>query len=183
MKTEINSKLEVKMIWSFFSILLLFQVVIEKTLGVKLFILGINANFIKLILFLILLLSPIYFFDYEKDMEMKKIYRVISIMSVIPMLLLYALTLSGDKCFYFKAPYEHSYRELIVEETAGSSSFYERKYIIFIKPIDGYILTDNGYRPFSTDTAEVKWLDENSVKLDYAFSSRGGYKTEIIRFN
>ena len=118
MKTEINSKLEVKMIWSFFSILLLFQVVIEKTLGVKLFILGINANFIKLILFLILLLSPIYFFDYEKDMEMKKIYRVISIMSVIPMLLLYALTLSGDKCFYFKAPYEHSYRELIVEETA-----------------------------------------------------------------
>lgn len=183
MENDIDTKLEVKMIWKLFSILLIFQVVIEKTWGLKLLILGINANFIKLILFLILLLSPIYFFDYDKDMEIKKIYRVISIISVIPILLLYTLTLSGDKYFYFKAPYEHSYRELIVEETAVSSNFYERKYIIFIKPIDGGILTDNGYRPFSTDTAEVKWLDENSVKLDYAFSSRGIYKTEIIRFN
>jgi len=186
MKNEMNIKSKVKRFWILSLIFITIQILIEKVWRLKLLILGVNGNGIKLVLLLILLISPICFFNYNENMGVKKTYRVISIMCVLPILFVYMFLFAGDKYFYFTSPYEHSKRVLIAEESAilfsGSSSFYERKYVIFIKPINGYITTDDGFRPFSCDAFTLKWLDENSVQLDYSYGSNFITKTEIIRF-
>lgn len=187
MKNKINGKSKLKMIWNLSLIFLIIQISIEKIWGLYLLIFGMNANLIKLIFFIIVLLLPICFFNYNKNRVIKMIYVFLSVMLVVINLFNYLFFLSEAKYFYFYSPYEHINRVLIAEEKAfllaGNISFYERKYGIFIKPLNKYIRTDDGYRPFSNNAVTLKWLDENSVQLDYKFGSEGITKTEIIRFN
>lgn len=180
-----NKKSMLKKIWIICLIFIIIQILIEKFFQLKLLIMAIPANSINLILILILLLLPNCFLNNDKHNLIKKLYKVISIILVVPILLVYILILSIDKNFYFTSPYELNKRVLIVEETDFSmgvkSSFYERKYGIFIKPIGEDIITDK--RPFSSNTATIKWIDENSVQLDHIYNSNDTSKTYIIKFN
>ncbi|MBU3181881.1 hypothetical protein KPL38_12185 [Clostridium psychrophilum] len=104
----------------------------------------------------------------------------------MPIIFLYMFGFSGNKYFYFQNPYKNNSRILVAEETSwllsGSTSFYERKYGIFIKPINQSITTDDGYRPFSNDEYKIKWLDEDRMQLDYGYGSMNIWKTDIISF-
>ena len=187
MENKIKSKSKVKMVWSISLIILILQFLIEHFWGLQLLILSLNANFIRLILIFNLLVSPIYFFNYNKYKLLKKIYGILSVICSIFIIYLYMFMLSGNKYFYFQTPYKSNSRNLIVEETSwllsGDSNFYERKYGLFIKSLNQSISTDDGFRPFSTDQYEIKWLDENRVQVDYEYGSMNIWKTDIISFN
>ncbi|MBU3090927.1 hypothetical protein KPL35_02400 [Clostridium sp. CF011] len=100
---------------------------------------------------------------------------------------LYMLIFSTNKYFYFQTPYKNSGKTLVAEETtclmSGSSNFYEQKYVIFIKPLNESISTDDVVRPFSNDQYKIEWLDENRVQIDYIYNPRGIQKSDIISFN
>ncbi|WP_155467911.1 hypothetical protein [Clostridium baratii] len=55
--------------------------------------------------------------------------------------------------------------------------------MIFIKDLKQQIITDDGYKPFSLNDYELKWLDNNSVEITYGFGSEDIHKKEIIKFD
>ncbi|WP_297430463.1 hypothetical protein [Clostridium sp.] len=181
----IDKKLIVRRIWYICLVLIIVQFLVEVFLGLEILTYDINASIITLVLVLIALLLPTYFFDYSKNKVEKKTYLVFTIIVVMFILLLYMAVFSSSKYFYFNSPYEDSKRVLVIEEksrwTSGQSYFYERKYGIFIKRINGQINYKVG--PFSTGTATIKWIDENKVQLDYIYNTKGIQKTEIIKFD
>ncbi|WAG69692.1 hypothetical protein [Clostridium sp. CF011] len=187
MENKIKIKSKFKMVWSLSLVLLILQFLIEHFWGLQLLILGLNANFIRLILSLNLLVSPIYFFNYNKYKLLKKIYGILSVICSIFIIFLYMLIFSTNKYFYFQTPYKNSGKTLVAEETtclmSGSSNFYEQKYVIFIKPLNESISTDDVVRPFSNDQYKIEWLDENRVQIDYIYNPRGIQKSDIISFN
>lgn len=158
---------------------------IERFLGLKLLVFDIDANFIKLLLALIFLFLLVFFIDYKKYKIRKIIFIVLAIIFALYISLMYLFCFCHSYFSYY-SPYENSKRELVVEETtflgSGKSCFYERKYIIFIKKIHGEISYD--VAPiFSSERATIKWLDENSVQVDYINNSMGHRNTEIVKFN
>lgn len=70
-------------------------------------------------------------------------------------------------------------------QLAGCSSFYEIEGFIFINDLKDSITTaDDGYRPFSNNHYDLKWLDNKSVELSYDFGAGGReYKKTIIKFD
>ncbi|WP_162138961.1 hypothetical protein [Clostridium saccharoperbutylacetonicum] len=135
--------------------------------------------------FIIALLLPICFFDYNKNKVSKKTLIVFNIIIAMFILFLYAICFPSSKYFYFKSPYENNKRVLIVNETyflgSGTGYFYERKNIIFIKCMNQSINYDS--TPFSNREVKVKWLDEKNVQIDYINNSVGHHETELIKFD
>ena len=185
MGNKVNGKSMVKKIWYLCLILIVVQFLLAVFFGLEILINDINAKIIMLVLVLIVLILPTYFFDYNKNKVDKKIYLVFTIIAVMIILFYYLFCFSSDKYFYFNSPYENSKRVLIVDETSflfsGEGYFYERKNIIFIKRIDQSINYDGN--PFSNGEATIKWLDENSIQVDYINNSVGHHNIEIVKFN
>ncbi|WP_010238448.1 hypothetical protein [Clostridium arbusti] len=187
MKNKNDRKLVIQIVWSLCCVFLILQHIIENFWELKILVFSINGNFIKLFLASMLILLPIYFFYCSNNRIVKKIYSILSIVCFICIVFLYMFSFSGNRYFYFYSP--HNNRILIAEETSwllsGGSSFYERKYRIFMKPIKEGITTDDGYRPFSSGEFTVKWLSKNKVQLDYKYGSMINdiWKTEIINLN
>ncbi|WP_297430705.1 hypothetical protein [Clostridium sp.] len=181
-----NKKSIIKIIWVVSLLFLIIQILIEGFLGLKLLIFSIDANLIKLVLVLFLLLSPIFLFNYKRFKAIKVIYIVLAIIFAIYASFMYLFCFSADICFYSYSPYENSKRELVVEETSflmgGSGYFYERKYIIFMKQIHGTISYESP-PSFTRGEATIKWLDENTVQVDYINNSKSHHDTEIVKFD
>ena len=55
-----------------------------------------------------------------------------------------------------------------------------KKFGVFIKPLDIEINTDDGFRPFSTDSYEINWIDEDAVNVRYNYGNEDVWKSEII---
>lgn len=185
MENKINKKSLIQKFWYLCLILIIFQFLMEVFWGLELLIYDVNTSFLMLLLVLMLLLLPIFFLDYNKNKIDKKTYLVFATIVAVFILLQYVFCFSSSKYFYFNSPYKDSNRVLVVEEsslwTSGDDYFYERKYMIFIKRINAHISYKT--RPFSTGTANIKWLNENSVQVDYIYNTKGNYKTEIIKFD
>ena len=179
-----NIKLKIRNVWICLLGILVTIKCIFSPLGIKVLILKISPSFINLILFLVVLISPVIFWKPEKSnfMWIKLAYNVIATIIVLATILLYPIFYSENKYFMFKSP--NGNRNLIVEEKSfllsGSSYFYEKKFGIFIKSLDKGISTDDGYRPFSDNQYKLTWIDNSTVKLEYDYGSMGIWKSEII---
>ncbi len=185
MGNKVNGKAIFKKIWCLCLILIIIQIVLQVFLGLEILIYDINASIIMLILVLIVLILPTYFFDYNKNKVDKKTYLIFTTIVVMIILFHYVFYFSSDKYFYFNSPYENSKRVLIIDETSflfsGKGYFYERKNIIFIKRINQSINYDGN--PFSNGEATIKWLDENSIQVDYINNSVGHHNIEIVKLD
>ena len=75
------------------------------------------------------------------------------------------------KYFEFNSPYNDS---IIIEECSwllgGSSNVYLKENSHVIRRLEGTILTDDGYRPFTNNDYFIEW-SINSVKISYGFGS------------
>lgn len=164
---------------------LIIQMSIEAIFGLKLLILGLNANFIRFILVLTLIMLPVFKENVNPNKAkriLRSIYTVLTILAVLFLIFMYMFIFSGNKYFYFKNP--DKARTLVVEECSwllsGGSNFYERKYGIFIKYTGDSILTDDGFRPFSNNAYNLKWTNDSTAQLNYDFGSGGYWSSEKI---
>lgn len=187
MKRE-NDKfnLILKRIW--LAILLVFIVIIFilNPKGIKILLFNISPNFINLVLFLGIIIYPIIFWIPKKrEVKWLKIaYNIIAPIVIVFSIIIYLFFFSEIKYFNFKSP--NGNRTLVVEEDSfllsGRSYFYEKKFGIFIKFLNKEISTDDGFRPFSTNSYQLIWEDRDTAKIDYDFGSSGVWKSEIINF-
>ncbi|VYT71616.1 hypothetical protein [Clostridium tertium] len=183
-----NKKFLLKLKKSWFVILVLFILIrcILNPQGIKVLLFNISPNFINLILFLGILIFPIIFWVPEKrEVKWIKIsYNIIASIIMVLSLIIYVFLFSEIKYFNFTSP--NGNRTLVVEEDSfllsGRSYFYEKKFGIFIKSLSKEISTDDGFRPFSTDSYRLTWKDEDTVKIEYDFGSAGIWKNERIDF-
>ncbi len=150
--------------------------------GLKIYLFNISPNFIFLGLLMLILILPMMFFDYVNKSLLKIIYNVAVIIMIPIIILIYVGIYSGYKYFDFKSPNKSN--TLVIEEKtfllSGFSDFYEKKYGIFIKQIDSGISTDDGFRPFSNESYKLQWINEETVKISYAFGNGEVWKSKII---
>ena len=179
-----NIKGIIKNIWIISIVLLLVNMFVLFQLGLKILILRISPNFINYILFLLVLICPIFFWNpiRKKVVWIKISYNIIATIIILLSLLSYLFFYSEYKYFTFDSPCKNN--TLIIEENSfllsGNSNFYERKFGIFIKSLNKSISTDDGFRPFSNDQYRIEWIDDTTVKLEYDFGSNGIWKSETI---
>lgn len=179
-------RLIMKRIW--LVILLVFIVIrfILNPQGIKVLLFNISPNFINLVLFLGIIICPIIFWI-PKRREIKWlriVYKIITSIILVFSLIIYLIFYSEIKYFNFKS--SDGNRTLVVEEDsfllAGRSRFYEKSFGIFIKSLDKEISTDDGFRPFSTNSYQLIWQDKDTVRIEYDFGNAGIWKTETINF-
>lgn len=179
-----NFKFMMKRIWLIVVAIFISIVILNCFFDIKVFIFGISPNFLMYILFLISIICPIIIFNYNKEnIKVWKLMYTISVFLIIVIsIFFYMLSCSGNKYFTFKSPQKTNI--LIVEEKSfllsGVSTFYEKKSDVFIKSLDVEIDTDDGFRPFSSDSYEIDWINENTVNIKYDYGSSFGWKSEII---
>lgn len=186
-ENEINLRISKRMWLGIFIVgFLIIEMTIENLWGLKLLVFGFNAEFIRLILVLILIMLPVFKANVNPNRWMQAIrcvYTVLTILAALFILFLYMFFISGKKYFYFKNP--DKTRTLVVEECswllAGSSNFYERKYGIFIKYTGESISTDDGFRPFSNNAYKLEWIDNSIANVRYDFGSGGHWKSETTK--
>ena len=162
-----NIKGIIKNIWIISIVLLLVNMFVLFQLGLKILILRISPNFINYILFLLVLICPIFFWNpiRKKVVWIKISYNIIATIIILLSLLSYLFFYSEYKYFTFDSPCKNN--TLIIEENSfllsGNSNFYERKFGIFIKSLNKSISTDDGFRPFSNSKYRIEWVDDNTV--------------------
>lgn len=159
-------------------IFLLLQGILEFGFGLSLFVFGLNPNFIRLILIIVLIIFPL--FDgtpatTKQDKINRILYTVFATILILGGVFFYMLGFSDDKYFSFKNPSGN--KTLVVSERSawfyGNSTFYVRKYGIFIKDINQSIGTDDGFRPFSTNQYSIEWIDDYNAVINYDFGGSG----------
>lgn len=179
-------RLIMKRIW--LVILLVFIVIrfILNPQGIKVLLFNISPNFINLVLFLGIIICPIIFWIPKKReiKWLKIVYNIITSIILVFSLIIYLFFYSEIKYFNFKSSYGN--RTLIVEEDSfllsGRSHFYKKSFGIFIKSLNQEISTDDGFRPFSTNSYQLIWQDKDTVRIEYDFGNAGIWKTETINF-
>lgn len=181
---EVRSNKKRMIIWGIVFLIFLVQLYLEMNFGLRLIILGFNSDFIRIGLVLTFIFIPLSF-NWEGHNILKKLYKVGSILISILIIFVSLFVFSGSRYFYFDSPKKTN--KLVVEESSfllyGGSTFYEKKYGFFIRRIDNYIITDDGYRPFSDNEYNFKWLDENSAILEYNFRKDGSHDIEKIELD
>lgn len=181
---NIKLKLSIKELWLGLLVLYIIINFILRPLGYKVLIYKISPNFISYLLFLCLIICPMIFFDYTKDKSkwLKISYNLIIAIVILVSSLFYTIFCSENKYFIFKSPNKNN--TLVIEEKSfllsGYSNFYQRKFGIFIKPLNEGIQTDDGFRPFSNNQYKITWIDNNTAKLEYDFGNAGIWKVEFI---
>lgn len=165
-------KVTAKKIWLGALIVLIFIIIIEKNTGLKLVVGGIDGRFILLVLGILTIGLPMYFFDYSKEKEIKIAFNILACLIIAVSIFFYVLFLSEIEYFYFKSPDKK--RTLVVEEVAGFRSancfFYENKHGVFIKPLNKSTDMNEPHRPFTSKEYKMNWINNNTVKIEY-FSS------------
>lgn len=90
--------------------------------------------------------------------------------------------LEADKNYFeFKSP---NNKTIIVEECSwllgGWSNVYQKTSTNIICRLDGNIITDDGYRPFSNKDFNIEWSN-NSVSITYGFGNENKHKSEVFK--
>lgn len=169
-------------------ILILFKIIffiLNGAFGIYFLVLNINQTTIDLVANITLVIVVMVILNQNVEKSIKYGINFITIISIGILLLRYLLFNYENNYFYFEAP--NKSHILVVEESsfllAGRSTFYEREGFIFIKDLNKTITTDDGYRPFSNNHYDLKWLDNKSVELSYDYGDgKDQYKKEIITF-
>ncbi|WP_207710264.1 hypothetical protein [Clostridium sp. C2-6-12] len=147
---------------------------------------NINQSTIDLIVNISLVIVIMLIVNEYVRKSIKYMINFITIISIGMLLFRYSLFNYENIYFYFDAPDKS--HTLVVEESsfllAGRSTFYKREGFIFIKDLNNSITTDDGYRPFSNNHYDLKWLENKSVELSYDYGAgKSEYKKEIITFD
>lgn len=129
----------------------------------------INQRFVVTFLILMLIIISLIYFNNSNHKKLKQVYKFISCVFIIPILLFWMIPMNEDCYFYFKSP--DNSKTLVAEEHSfllfGRSYFYEKKYHILIKSLPYCIDIDDGIRIFSLNEYKIKWIDNNTVYLEY----------------
>lgn len=179
-------RLILKRIWLVILLVFIVIVFILNPQGIKFLLFNISPNFINLVMFLGIIICPIIFWIPKKREVkwLKIIYNIIAPIIIVFNLIIYLFFYSEIKYFYFKLPNEN--RTLVVEEDSfllsGRSHFYQKRFGIFIKSLNKEISTNNGFRPFSTNSYQLICEDKDTVRIYYDFGSSGIWKSETINF-
>lgn len=178
---ETNKKISSNKRASFAALIVIFLVlqgILEFGFGLSLFVFRLNPNLIRLILIIVLILFPLFDGTPVPDKQIKRdrvLYSVFSTIIILIGILFYMLVFSDDKYFSFKNPSGN--KTLVVSERSawfyGNSTFYVKKYGIFIKDINQSIGTDDGFRPFSTNQYSIEWTDDYNAVINYDFGGGG----------
>lgn len=159
---------------------------LNKTFNIFFLILNINQSTIDLVINISLVIISMLILNHNVKKAIKYVINFITIISIGILIFRHLLFDYENNYFYFEAP--NKSQTLVIEESSfllsGCSSFYEREGFIFIKDLKSSITTDDGYRPFSNNHYELKWLDNKSVELSYDYGDGvKEYKKTIIKFN
>lgn len=179
-------KLITKKIWLIVLGIFISTIILNYFFKVKFFVFEINPNFLVYILFLISIICPIIIFDYSKEnmRVWKLIYTILAFLIIAISIFIYMLLFSENKYFTFNSLEKTNV--LVVEEKSflfsEISTFYEKKFGVFIKPLDIEIDTDDGFRPFSNEEYKIKWIDESTVIIKYYYGNSDVWKEEKISF-
>ena len=116
-----------------------------------------------------------------------KIIKIITIVVCVVIIAFKSLFSGGfweaeKKYFEYESP---DYKTIIVEECSwllgGWSNVYFKESEYIIKKLDGHILTDDGYRPFSSNDFHLEW-EIGSLTITYGFGNAGIKKSETFKF-
>ena len=147
----------------------------------------INKGVVALLLDITIVLIGTLILNLNKT-KMWKRYVINSLAGICIVLLMFVFLLvhSDKDYFYFESPNKSN--TLVVEEASfllsGWCNLYERKAGIFIKKLEGQILTDDGFGPFSSNRYELTWIDNDTVEISYDFGSGAGeYQDILIKFD
>lgn len=158
---------------------------LNKVLNLYFLVFNINQSAINLIINILIIITFILIINYKFNKKTLKFIINFTSLTLIVVLLFINLIFNEKRYFYFEAP--NKSHTLVIEEDSilllGQSKFYERKGLIFIKDLKSQITTDDGYRPFSNNHYDLKWIDNNVVELKYDNGTGSGeYKKTIIKF-
>lgn len=182
---RINNKKLTAGLFSFILIRIIFFV-LNRMFDIYFLVFNINQSAINLIInILIIVITTLILNNKFNKRTLKYIINFISLIS-IGVLLFINLIFNEKSYFYFESP--NKSHTLVIEEDSifllGQSKFYERKGLIFIEDLNSEITTDDGYRPFSNNRYNLKWMNDNSVELEYDNGTGSEeYKKIIIKFN
>ena len=170
-------------------VFILFKILVFKLnekFDLYIMIFGVNQWIINLVVdFLIIITINKLILNHNTKKILKYIINFLTVVFILLLLFKNLMLNSSKRYFYFESP--NKSHTLVIEEDSfllgGWSNFYERKGLIFIKSLHQEITTDDGYKPFSCNDYELKWLDNNSVEIIYGFGSMNAYNKEIIKFD
>lgn len=179
----LDKKSKLKILW----LILITFLLISNIFSINILIYNINPNLVKCIIYILIFVLPILFFDYTKLKYIKKIYIPFSILFSLLSIFTYNFLFAGETYYKFSSPNKN--RTLVVSEGRKDSSvpisFYELKYKFIIKYYDTKSVTiaDNYFQPFAEHSYSVKWLDNNSVIVDYCVNPMiDSWNTITIKF-
>jgi len=158
----------------------------NKVLLLNLFIFSINQTTINFILNVLIIISIAWGFNLKDKKAVRIFLKFIAMIFIALLALIWIFFNSEKRYFYFTSP--DGSNTLVVEEKsfllAGGSSFYQRNNHILVNELNEFITTDDGYRPFSDNHYEVKWLDNKTVELHYDYGSgEAAYHIKVIKLN
>jgi len=140
----------------------------------------IDQDIVNLIINILFVASVVFLLNIKAKRVRKYIQTVFASLLILYLIFLYFFADSGKSYFYFQSPNQS--KTLVVEEEpwllAGSCRFYSKKGIL-VKGLGG-ISTNNGGRPFTHNSYELKWLDNTTVELNYLF---GGHRDAPVYKN
>jgi hypothetical protein len=185
MKICINNK-KLKIALVAFILFRIFIFILNKQFDLYIMVFGVNQWIINLLVNISIIITIVkLILNYNTKKILKYVINFLAVICIVLLLFINLLLNSSKSYFYFKSPDKS--HTLVVEEgsffMSGWSNFYERKGFIFIKDLKQQIDTNNGYKPFSCNDYELKWLDIKSIEIIYGFGSMNVYKKEIIRFD
>lgn len=131
---------------------------------------NINQVIVNLIINIVIVVSVVLLLNIKAKRVRKYIQNVCASLLIIYLIFLYFFADSGKSYFYFQSPDQT--KMLVVEEDTwliadGRCNFYSKEGI-FVKG-GGGITTNNGGRPFTSNSYELKWLDNSTVELNYFY--------------
>lgn len=178
-----NRKIKLKILW----ISLIVFLFISKVFQVNILIYNISPNLTKCIIYILIFVLPTLFFDYTKLKYLKKIYIPFSIIFSLSSIFTYNFLFAGENYYKFSSP--DKTRTLVVSEGRKDSSvpisFYKLKYKFIIKYYDtkSVTLAYKYSQPFAEHSYSVKWLDNNSIIVNYCKNPRSDtWDTITLKF-
>ncbi len=151
----------------------------------RLFILisTIDQDIVNLIINILFVASVVVLLNIKAKRLRKYLQTLCASLFIMYLIFLYLFADSGKSYFYFQSP-DQTKTLVALEDPwllAGSCKFYSEKGV-FVKGLGG-ITTNNGGRPFTHNSYELKWLDNTTVELNYIYGSSADgpvYKSCII---
>ncbi len=179
-----NKRLKIALVLLILIRLLVF--ILNKQCDLYILIFGVNQWIINLFVNISIIITTKLILNHSVKNTLKHVINFIAVICITLLLFVNIFFNCEKSYFYFHSPDKS--RTLVVEEDSfllsGWSNFYEKKGFIFIKELKEHIYTDDGFRPFSSNAYKLKWLDDNSVELNYDIGSGSiEYQTKILKIH